>query len=435
MNKGQIEEDKMAEDMPVPKKRRVSLSAPKSRFVYKSEEEMDAIKKGFVPPNTEKNTKWAQKCFIEWLNERNSRQHQDELKCPVDILEKADPDDINQWFPLFIAEARRADGLQYPPRTLHQLLAGILRYMRSVNPECPNFLDKKDYHFHAIEKTCETVFRELHKNGVGVDVSHTAVVTAEEETLLWERGILNVSSPQGLLRAVFYYVGKVCCLRGGEEQRNLKRSQFTRIHSPDMYKYVENGSKNRSGGVAQLNLENKVIAIHAIKDNEPRCLVFLLDLYFSKWPEAMIDKDVFYLRPKPKAPASPDHPWFDCVPIGKNKLASMMKEMSTEAGFDKVKTNHSLRATGATAMFNAGLPEKIIQKNTGHRSLEALRKYERVSLEQEMETSRILTTLGDLGSNEFGKIKSEADNKENQPSNSVPSFSKCSIGQLSINFN
>uniref|UniRef100_A0A1X7UYK7 Uncharacterized protein n=1 Tax=Amphimedon queenslandica TaxID=400682 RepID=A0A1X7UYK7_AMPQE len=49
----------------------------------------------------------------------------------------------------------------------------------------------------------------------------------------------------------------------------------------------------------------------------------------------------------------------------------MMKEMSTEAGFDKVKTNHSLQATGATAMFNAWLPEKIIQKNTSHRSLEA----------------------------------------------------------------
>lgn len=50
---------------------------------------------------------------------------------------------------------------------------------------------------------------------------------------------------------------------GGEEQRNLKKSQFTRFYSPDMYKYIENGSKNRSGGTAQLNLENKVVQIHA----------------------------------------------------------------------------------------------------------------------------------------------------------------------------
>ena len=29
---------------------------------------------------------------------------------------------------------------------------------------------------------------------------------------------------------------------------------------------------------------------------------------------------------------------------------------------------HSLRATGATALFNAGVPENLIQDVTGHRS-------------------------------------------------------------------
>ena len=36
------------------------------------------------------------------------------------------------------------------------------------------------------------------------------------------------------------------------------------------------------------------------------------------------------------------------------------------------KTNHSLRASSATDTFHAGVPEKIIQKRTGHRSLKAL---------------------------------------------------------------
>ena len=75
---------------------------------------MDTIKKGYAPPNTEKNTKWVQKSFIEWLHEHN-RQHQNEQKCPVNILEKAEPNDINHWLPLFIAESRHANGLQYPP--------------------------------------------------------------------------------------------------------------------------------------------------------------------------------------------------------------------------------------------------------------------------------------------------------------------------------
>ena len=129
--------------------------------------------------------------FLKWLHERNE-QHLGEEKYPVDILEKANPDAINYWFPLFIAEVHCADSQEYPPQTLHQILSGLLRYMHSVDPQCPNFLDKKDSRFHAIEKTCETVFRDLHRKGIGVDVSHTAVVTADEEGLLWEKGILNI---------------------------------------------------------------------------------------------------------------------------------------------------------------------------------------------------------------------------------------------------
>jgi integrase len=35
-------------------------------------------------------------------------------------------------------------------------------------------------------------------------------------------------------------------------------------------------------------------------------------------------------------------------------------------------TNHSLRATGATRLFEANVPEKLIQERTGHRSIDAL---------------------------------------------------------------
>jgi len=41
--------------------------------------------------------------------------------------------------------------------------------------------------------------------------------------------------------------------------------------------------------------------------------------------------------------------------------------MRKEAGLNG-KTNHSLRATGATAMFKANVPEKMIRGVTGHQS-------------------------------------------------------------------
>ena len=41
--------------------------------------------------------------------------------------------------------------------------------------------------------------------------------------------------------------------------------------------------------------------------------------------------------------------------------------MCSEAGIHE-KTNHSLKDTGASALFNAGVPEKLIGDVTGHRS-------------------------------------------------------------------
>ena len=58
--------------------------------------------------------------------------------------------------------------------------------------------------------------------------------------------------PVALLRAVYYYVGKVFCLHGGEEQRSLKVSQLKRSSDPDCYTYIENGSKNRLGTDARV---------------------------------------------------------------------------------------------------------------------------------------------------------------------------------------
>ena len=54
------------------------------------------------------------------------------------------------------------------------------------------------------------------------------------------------------------------------------------------------------------------------------------------------------------------------------------------------RTNHALRATGAAVLFQKSVPEKIIQETTGHRSLDALRRYEQVSFQQHEEVSRII---------------------------------------------
>ena len=48
------------------------------------------------------------------------------------------------------------------------------------------------------------------------------------------------------------------------------------------------------------------------------------------------------------------------------------------------------RGTGITTMFQAGLPEKVIQYHSGHRSIDGLRKYERISDDQQVSARKVL---------------------------------------------
>ena len=116
-----------------------------------------------------------------------------------------------------------------------------------------------------MQNVCDSVFKRLHQKGVGSETKSTPVLTQLEEDKLWESGVLNLSTPIGLLRSVFFYNGKSFCLREGQEQRGLKLSQITKsvesVGDEDVscYTYREFGSKNRQGGFPSLNSDNKVV--------------------------------------------------------------------------------------------------------------------------------------------------------------------------------
>ena len=95
-----------------------------------------------------------------------------------------------------------------------------------------------------------------------------------------------------------------------------------------------------------------------------------------------------YLRPAAKGPADPIAPWYEHAPVGKEKLRTFVATMCQEAGIAP-KTNHSLRATGATALFNANVLEKLIRDVTGHHS-NLLQLYEHSTLQQKQAVSSVL---------------------------------------------
>ncbi|XP_046550056.1 uncharacterized protein LOC124259878 isoform X2 [Haliotis rubra] len=85
--------------------------------------------------------------------------------------------------------------------------------------------------------------------------------------------------------------------------------------------------------------------------------------------------DDFYLRPL-KYPKP--NQWYSAAPIGRHVLSGVVKRLCARAGFEGFYTNHSLRATTATRLYESGLDEQLIAERTGHRST-AIRAYKRTS--------------------------------------------------------
>ena len=67
-----------------------------------------------------------------------------------------------------------------------------------------------------------------------------------------------------------------------------------------------------------------------------------------------------------------------------------MSRLCKSAGIPGYKTNHSLRATLTTRLYQSGVDEQLIMERTGHRSLEGVRSYKRTSDTQREALSDIL---------------------------------------------
>ena len=60
----------------------------------------------------------------------------------------------------------------------------------------------------------------------------------------------------------------------------------------------------------------------------------------------------------------------------------MIKKLCEQAGIEGKFTNHSLRASEPTTLFQCDAPGKVIQEVTSQQSVNALRQYEKVASKQ-----------------------------------------------------
>ena len=77
-------------------------------------------------------------------------------------------------------------------------------------------------------------------------------------------------------------------------------------------------------------------------------------------------------------------------------MEQILAELSEKSGIQGKDTNHWLRETAITQMFNKGVPEKVIADQSGHRSIEALRCYEHASTDVEKAAEEVIANPNQL---------------------------------------
>ena len=78
------------------------------------------------------------------------------------------------------------------------------------------------------------------------------------------------------------------------------------------------------------------------------------------------------------------------MPMGVHTLAFTVKRLCEKAGIQGYKTNHSLRVTAATRLFQSGVDKQLIMDRTGQRSTDGVRAYKRSCPEQAEQLSKVL---------------------------------------------
>ena len=353
----------------------------------KSDNDVATARITAIPKKTLSDTKYCIGVWNEWCVHRAIKYG--DIILPIGELTM---EDLSRHLSRFILEVRKKDGREFPPESLHHVVCGIQRHLRFNGKPSVDFF--KDSSFAELRMTLDAEMKRLQRSGLGSKKKKAEPITPEEEEIMWKKGILGESTPQALVDTMLYMSGLYFALRSGEEHRQLRfhQCQIQVIERPGeraYLQYTEETSKNRPGGLKNRKLKPKTVVHYANERNPNRCFVRLFKLYKSKCPTENLKKNAFYLQPLSNP--SNDHVWYSTRPIGHDTLDKAVRRMCSLSGIPGFRTNHTLRATAATRLYQAGVDEQLVMEKTGHRSVEGVRSYKRTSEHQQQQISDILS--------------------------------------------
>ena len=336
-----------------------------SRFHKTTAVEIQGLVNKTRNSNTDTSTKTWVNTFSAWAKERGK---------PEDILYYT-PEVLNEALCQFYAEIRKKDGTEYEPDCLRVMRSGLDRYLKEN--KYPKSLLKDD-----LFKECNTVLegkaRELRDNGKGNRPNRALALTKQEEEILWDCGQLGAGTPRAMLNTLWLYLTQHFGLRGRQEHYPMMITDFVTgfdDEGNEYFTFSERRTKTRNEGLKPKAGQKKP---KMFATSGPRCIVQLSKQYKLRRPEQLRNTGKFYLQPI-NNPVT--EVWFKILPMGKNSIGDLMKEMKLNSPLkdlcpDKRLTNHTARKTVVKKLQSQGVQRSDIISITGHTTTRGLDAYD-----------------------------------------------------------
>ncbi len=234
-------------------------------------------------------------------------------------------------------------------------------------------MEVDDSEFVRVRYTLDNLMKKRTADRVSVTKSAAPISFADEEKM-WLNGTLGEDTPVKLRNTVMYLLGLSCGLRSGQEHRNLRcpghDCQFTVCADSETgaryLQYVEDEQKKTNqGGLQGQKSDCKVVKVW--RNADPNRDVVRLFIKYTNLLPVNGKCEALYKYPLSDKKLT-GRTWYSDKPVSINSLKKIVSSMAKEAGLVGHFTNHSLRATAATRMYNGGVDEQVIKEITGHKS-------------------------------------------------------------------
>jgi hypothetical protein len=244
-------------------------------------------------------------------------------------MELIPPSKLNDHIGNFFLAIQRKNGTEFEPTTLRSFRSSFDRHLRKKNY---GFSLINDIQFSKCREMLKLKMKQLKGMGKGNLPNAAEPITDAEIDALYQCKHLGPDNPKSLQNSLWLICITYFGMRTGIETHELRWGDIDVRQEESGEEYLiytqERQTKTRSGTNPR-NVRKVKPRAYSIPDNLDRCPVALYNLFKSKRPKEMLESDSPFLLTVNILAPRPGQAWYKNLPMGINKIYSIMKEMKS----------------------------------------------------------------------------------------------------------